>query len=297
MLVPAALYGMVNFGHDGAAGWGIPMATDIAFAVGLLALAVRQAPTALKVFLLALAIVDDLGAILVIAVFYTDTIHLVALLWAAVLIGGLVVMRRAGVRHPLLYVLPSALLWLAVLESGVHATITGVILAVITPGGPGERSARESPLDRLEGVLHPWASFAVLPLFALANCNVALTVDGVAGLTTSRIGAGIILGLVVGKPVGILLGAWVAVRLRFADLPARAGWRDVAGVALLGGIGFTVAIFISGLAFEEPRQTDEAKAAIFVASLLAALLGIAALRLIARIAAPGSGSGQGAQRD
>jgi len=320
MIVPALLYAAFNAGGDGSAGWGIPMATDIAFAVGVLALAGPRVPTALKVFLLALAIVDDLGAIAVIAIFYTDSISTEAMLWAGLVAVGIVVARISSIRTILFYVVPGILFWLAVLQSGVHATIAGVILAMLTPAGPvrsredyhadlrrlmdeleaakatGDRDAqdaitteidyltddREPPLDRIERALHPWASFVVVPLFALANAGLDLSPDFAVDLLGSAVGLGIVVGLVVGKPLGIVLFAWIAVRVGLAELPPGARWWDIAAIGLLAGIGFTVALFIGSLAFDSAETIDEAKAGIFVASIIAGVLGFAAVRRLQR---------------
>jgi NhaA family Na+:H+ antiporter len=317
MAVPALIYAGVNYGSSGVQGWGIPMATDIAFAVGVLALAGPRVPTSLKVFLLALAIVDDLGAILVIAVFYTDSISTPALVWAGVVLIGIVAARLTGIRSPLFFVIPACLLWLSVLESGIHATLAGVVLAFLTPAGPirsrkdyhtalrqlfeeleaaesaGDREAqdtitadidsltdeREPPLDQLERLLHPWTSFVVIPLFALANAGLDLSPDFASNLVGSTVGLGVLLGLVVGKPVGIVLFSWLAVRIGWAALPHATRWIDIAAVGMLAGIGFTVALFISSLAFESSATVDEAKAGIFVASIVAGVIGLVAIRL------------------
>jgi len=290
MVVPAVIFLGWNAGGEGSHGWGIPMATDIAFAMGVLALAGPRIPTSLKVFLLALAIVDDLGAILVIAVFYTDSLLLEPLLWGGLVLAVIVASRAAGVQGILFYVLPGILFWLAVLESGVHATLAGVVLAFLTPAGPitsrgeyhsalktmvddlfhadraGNREeadlitseierltdAREPPLDRLESALHPWASFVVVPLFALANAGLDLSWGSLADSTGSQVSLGIVTGLVVGKPLGIVAFSWLTVRFRLASLPVGARWRDIWALGLLAGIGFTVSLFISGLAFDSP---------------------------------------------
>ena len=316
MVAPAVIFATINLGGGGASGWAIPMATDIAFAVGVLALAGPRVPTSLKVFLLALAIVDDLGAIVVIAVFYTESISVEALVWAAIAVSAVIGARIAGVRSILFYVIPGLLFWLAVFESGIHATLAGVILAFLTPAGPitsrevyhaalrqlmGELNSaqvlrggdaqdaitaeidrltddREPPLDRLERVLHPWASFAVVPLFAFANAGLDLSPDFFGRLANSAVGLGVVGGLVVGKPLGILLFSWLAVRLGMAELPAGTRWRDIGAVGLLAGIGFTVALFVASLAFDSVETVDEAKAGIFFASVVAGGIGFLAVR-------------------
>lgn len=317
MILPASIYLAWNAGGAGEHGWGIPMATDIAFAVGVLALAGPRVPTSLKVFLLALAIVDDLGAILVIALFYTDSVHLEPLLWGGAVLGLIVASRAGGVWSILYYVIPGVLFWLAVLESGVHATLAGVVLAFLTPAGPvprreeyhsslrdmiddlaradreGRREEadlitsdidrltdnREPPLDRLESALHPWASFLVVPLFALANAGLELSWDSLVDSATSGVSLGILAGLVLGKPLGIALFSWLAVRTGLAALPDGARWRDIWAIGLLAGIGFTVSLFISGLAFDSAELADRAKVGILGASLVAGVAGFAAVRL------------------
>jgi len=317
MVAPALLYLVPNGGAAGARGWGIPMATDIAFAVGILALLGSRAPTGLKVFLLTLAIVDDIGAILVIALFYSESIAAGWLAIATGTIAVIVTLQRLRVRAQAPYLLAAAVLWFVVFSSGVHATIAGVILGLLTPAWPfhtpekvtdaieeeldqvrrhspgaradeGEQAAlmevsrlaneSVSPLERLLARLHPWSSFVVLPLFALANAGVTLPASQLVDLVSSPVALGVILGLVVGKPVGILGVAALAVRAGLVRLPRDAGWPELLGVSLLAGVGFTVAIFIAGLAFEDsPAATDAAKIGILAASLLAGGLGTAAL--------------------
>jgi NhaA family Na+:H+ antiporter len=314
MIVPAAIFLAVNAGDPVAArGWGVPMATDIAFSIGVLALLGRRAPPSLKVFLLTLAIVDDIGAILVIAFFYSTGVSLLWLLAAAVAVVAVAALQLVQVRWMAPYIVLAGALWLALFESGVHATIAGVVLGLLTPARPlhhpaqvehavtgylvdgkladpdveeGDESillriastATEgvSPLARLQHRVHPWSSFVVLPMFALANAGVSL--DGGFDLT-SGLALGIILGLVVGKPLGVLLAAWIAIRAFGARLPDRAGWPEVTGAGMLAGIGFTVSLFVTGLAFP-PDIGDQAKIAVLIASCVAGLLG--AVLLLAR---------------
>jgi NhaA family Na+:H+ antiporter len=311
MAVPALIYTALNAGRAGGHGWGIPMATDIAFALGAFALLGRRVPFALKVFILALAIVDDLGAIVAIAVFYAGSISLDALAVAAVAILALVAAGRAGIRTVNVYVLIGALLWVAVLKSGVHATLAGVVLAALTPARPyydrdrfgesvaglvetfeharrtgdseAEQSAigqieglardSEAPLDRLERVLHPWVSYLIVPLFALANAGVEISGHAVRTAAESPVALGVLAGLVLGKPLGIFAFAWLALRLRLASLPGNVSLVHILGAGLLGGIGFTVSLFISGLAFESAELVVEAKLGILAASTLAAVAG------------------------
>ncbi|MDX1530394.1 MAG: Na+/H+ antiporter NhaA [Rhodothermales bacterium] len=312
MAVPAALYFAVNAGGPGASGWGIPMATDIAFALGVLALLGSRAPLALKVFLTALAIVDDLGAVLVIALFYTAELKVGALLAAAGFLALMILMNRLGTQRTVVYVLLGFALWVAMLKSGVHATVAGVLAALTIPAQrridapkflehaevlvgefaedvrPGEteptddqRNAvhtleviarnAETPLARMEHHLHGWVAFFIMPVFALANAGVAL--GGGEGGLLNPISLGVALGLLVGKPVGVTLFAWAAVRFGVATLPAGVSWRQLIGVAALTGIGFTMALFIGGLAFDEAALLDSAKVGILGASLFAGLLG------------------------
>ncbi len=313
MLAPAAIYAAVNAGGPGARGWAVPMATDIAFALGVLAMLGRRVPLALKVFLAALAIVDDLGAVLVIALFYTGKIGWGPLALAAVAFAALVAANCAGVRRPLPYVLIGMVMWVAILKSGVHATLAGVLVAMTIPARPridvpaflasarailddlegaaGDQEKRmaavqalevacehvETPLQRLEHALHPWVTFLILPVFALANAGVSLRGD-LAGAFADRIALGVVLGLVLGKQIGIALASWLAVRTGLAALPAGVTWRHIYGAAWLGGIGFTMALFIAGLAFEDPAQLARAKTGILAASAVAGAVGWGILR-------------------
>jgi NhaA family Na+:H+ antiporter len=298
MLAPALIYTAFNTDGPAADGWGIPMATDIAMAVGVLTLMGRWVSPSLKLFLLALAIVDDIGAIVVIAVFYTGVIRGEALLASVALLLAVAVMRRAGVSSIAPYAVVGAALWLALHESGVHATLVGVALGLMTPTQPIRRpelidvaeladvssyeaarqtatAAREavSVVEWLEHQLHPWTSFVVLPLFALANAGIPLSRDTVGDALTSSVAGGIVIGLVIGKVVGITSFTWLAVRLRIARLPDRVTWPGIVAVSALAGIGFTVSIFVTGLAFGGEPLEEQAKIAILAASLLAALSG------------------------
>jgi len=275
MALPAALYVAINAGAEGSGGWGIPMATDIAFAVGVLALLGSRVPPALKLFLLALAIVDDLGAIGVIAVFYSDDIRAPWLLAAAVTLAVVRLLWRSGVSSVPAHVALGILTWWFVFESGVHATIAGVALAVLVPVDLG---------DDVEHVLHPISSFVVVPLFALANAGVALETDALQAAGATRVAVGVAVGLVVGKVLGIVGATWLAVRLG-AGLPAGCTWRHVVGVAAIAGIGFTVSLFVAGLAFDAPALEDAAKLGILAGSALAGSAGWFVLR--SAPAAPG----------
>src|SRR5918995_6903206 len=318
-LVPAAIYLSINAGTEGSAGWGIPMATDIAFALGVLALLGEKAPVGLKVFLTALAIVDDIIAVLVIAFFYSSEISWGALGVGVVFLAALVVANLLGVGKTLVYAVLGIGLWLCFLLSGVHATIAGVLLALTVPAvsfmDPGaflersryvldrfekagekgenvlaneERQAAlhalnhaayklEPPLHELEHALHPWVVFAIMPLFALANAGVPLG-EGIAEALSSPVALGIVLGLVVGKPLGITLFAWLAVRSGISELPGGINWRHVYGAGWLAGIGFTMSLFITDLAFSDSSLVDAAKLGILVASLTAGVVGWTILR-------------------
>ena len=270
MIVPAALYFLFNRGGPGAAGWGIPMATDIAFALGVLALLGDRAPTSLKVFLAALAIADDIGAVLVIALFYTAQIS-----WISIGVGGLVfvaliIANRTGLRHPLIYIVLGIGLWLAFLQSGIHATVAGVLLAIAIPARPSVNA--ESLMLRFEHALMPWNKYVIMPVFALANAGVILG-SGAARSLADPISVGVICGLVLGKPIGIVLFSWLATRSRIAAMLDGISWRQIAGVGLLGGIGFTMSLFIANLAFGDTPALEMAKVGILAASILSGIAG------------------------
>ncbi|MDP8926145.1 MAG: Na+/H+ antiporter NhaA [Actinomycetota bacterium] len=318
-VLPAVIYVAINFGTEGVYGWGIPMATDIAFALGVLALLGERAPLGLKVFMTALAIVDDIVAVVVIAVFYTSDVSWSALVIGAAFLAALVTANLAGVGKPLVYVLLGIGLWFAFLQSGVHATIAGVLLAMTVPASSfidtgeflqrsrslldrferaGERgdsvlcneerqgtlhalnSANEEvepPLQEMEHALHPWVVFAIMPLFALANAGVVVDEDFAATLL-NPVSLGIVAGLLLGKQFGIALFAWLAVKSGISELPGGTTWRHVYGAGWLGGIGFTMSLFISDLAFTDGPLLDVAKLGILVASLIAGVVGWMILR-------------------
>jgi len=277
MLAPAGVYLLLQPGGAAAAGWGIPMATDIAFAVAALAILGPRVSPGLKVFLLALAIVDDLGAVSVIAIFYTDEIRLPALFAALLGLGLVYGIRLAGVRAYAPYFMVGAAVWLATLGSGVHATVAGVMLGVLTPVRSLDEAEGQSPLDYLTHRLHPWVAFGVMPIFALANAGVALDGGGFGDPAELRVALAVALGLLIGKPVGIALFALASVRLGLAVLPAGVGVGALIGVGLLGGIGFTMALFITTLAFEAGPLVSAAKLGTLAASVLACVLGLALL--------------------
>jgi NhaA family Na+:H+ antiporter len=277
MIAPAVIYLLFNFQDPVAReGWAIPAATDIAFALGVLALLGNRVPVALKVFLMALAIIDDLGAIVIIALFYTSDLSLLSLAVAAGAIALLALLNACNVRRTGLYILVGLVLWTAVLKSGVHATLAGVVIGFFIP--LKEKDGR-SPARALEHVLHPWVAFLILPLFAFANAGVSLHGVTPAGLT-SLLPMGIIAGLFIGKPLGISLFCWAALKLRLASLPEGTTGKDIMAVGVLCGIGFTMSIFIASLAFSsvDPALITWAKLGILLGSLLSAVVGYSMLR-------------------
>jgi Na+:H+ antiporter, NhaA family len=290
MAVPALIYVALNAGDPVALrGWAIPSATDIAFAVGVLALVGPRIPPSLKVFLLALAILDDLGAILIIALFYTADLHWVSLLLAGLGATLLLALNRRGVTRLAPYLLTGLFIWVCVLKSGVHATLAGVVVAIAIPIGAarGAKTAGEATLiEQVEEALHPWVAFAILPLFAFANAGVSLQ-----GLSLARLAEpvplGIALGLLLGKPLGIFAATWLAVAARLAPRLQGASWTQVLGVGMLGGIGFTMSLFIGMLAFSEPGHAAQLRLGVLSGSLLSALAGFVVLRFSAP-ARPGS---------
>ncbi len=316
MVVPAAVYLFFNAGTAASKGWGIPMATDIAFAVAVVALVGNKLPSAAKVFLLTLAIADDIGAIIVIAIFYTDDLSFGWLAIAGVTLVGLSVAKRLHIRSMSIYVAAALFLWFAVHESGVHATLAGVALGLLTPAwsffDPRTFAANarqlvdaadtsysdgvltdaeyelnaarledldrlvtetQSPLERLEHKLQGWVAFVIVPLFAFSNAGVRLTGEALDGLATDKIVLGVVFGLVLGKTLGVFAFTWVAAKAGIGTLPKGVTYRHVLGLAMTAGIGFTVALFVAGLAFENPAFNDSAKIGILVGSLIAGLLG------------------------
>jgi len=287
MAAPAAIYATLAAGDPLALrGWAIPTATDIAFALGVLALLGPRVPGSLKIFLLGLAILDDLGAILVIAIFYTSDLSLLSLGLAGVGLVGLFALNRAGVTRLAPYVLVGLFLWVCVLKSGVHATLAGVAVGLAVPLRARDADG-EAPLARLEHALHPWVAFGILPLFAFANAGVPL-----AGVTaealTGPVPLGIALGLFLGKQVGVFGASWLAIRLRVADRPQGASWAQLYGVAVLTGIGFTMSLFIGMLAFPGGDQAASVRVGVLSGSIVSAVAGWAILRALARRTAASS---------
>lgn len=277
MLVPALIYIAVNWGNrETLGGWAIPAATDIAFALGVLSLLGKRVPVSLKIFLSALAIIDDLGAVLIIAIFYTTGLSVGMLLASLAVIAVLVILNRCGVKRLLPYLIAGALLWFFMLQSGIHATLAGVILALCIPLGDSSNE-QQSPLLYLEEKLHPWVAFAVVPIFGFANAGVSL-----AGVSPHNlidpVPLGVALGLLVGKQIGVFGLAALAIRAGWAKLPEHSGWAQLYGIALLCGIGFTMSLFIGALAFPgNPLLVDEVKIGVLLGSVLSAVLGVVVL--------------------
>lgn len=316
MATPAVIYLLMNPSGESTVGWGVPVATDIAFALGVLALLGRRIPGELRVFLLGLAVVDDLGAIAIIATFYTDAIHWTNLGLGLAFFGLIAICLRLGIRSMGFYLILCVLMWQFFLESGIHATLAGVMVAAIVPSAPSmerrkyadaadsllhdfrlamangdeERAqtlveqveelsrGTEGPMERLERIVHPWVSFVVIPLFALANAGIVLTTDAISAAVTSSITLGVAIGLLAGNPLGVVAMTWLAVRIGLGELPSSVTWWHILGTGFLAGIGFTVAIFVAGIAFTDPEQVDQAKMGIFGASVIAGLTGYLVLR-------------------
>ncbi len=313
MLVPAAIYLSLNVDSPAASGWGVPMATDIAFAVGVLALLGRRVPAAMRVLLLALAIIDDIGAILVIALFYSSGIEVTGFAIVGLGLGAVFIMQRVGLRNPSPYVAAGVAIWGGMLHAGIHPTIAGVILGLLTPvrswfGHEGfaaetqlaldrmrEKVASERdprmllpeldrinvarreaipPVTRIEAALHPWVAFGIMPLFALANAGVAFGGLSGWGAEATGIALGVGLGLVVGKPLGIVAFCWLAVRLGLASLPRGVSWAGVLVVGCVAGIGFTMALFIGALAFSDASMLAPAKLTVLAASAVSGAVGL-----------------------
>lgn len=274
MLVPAGLFLLLNFGTDTQAGAGIPMATDIAFAIGILSLLGNRVPTSLKIFLTALAVMDDLGAIIVIAIFYTTSIAFINLFIALGIFGFLLILNRLKIHNLIPYLIGGVAMWYFMLHSGVHATITGVLLAFAIPFGNG---GEKSPSYILQHFLHKPVAFFILPLFAIANTCIAVGDSWQSGLGQTN-SLGIMAGLVIGKPLGIWLFSFIGVGLGLCALPTDLKWKNIIGAGFLGGIGFTMSIFITLLAFDNADIVNNSKIAILIASLIAGAVGFLWLR-------------------
>ncbi|MEJ2195047.1 MAG: Na+/H+ antiporter NhaA [Ignavibacteriaceae bacterium] len=320
MIVPAVLYVVFNIGGEGSGGWGIPMATDIAFVVGIMALLGPRVPLTLKVFVLALAIADDIGAVLVIAIFYTSEIFIWALVLAAVILIILALLNKLGTISLIPYTVLGIILWVAFLKSGVHATIAGILLAFAIPAsaryntkrfsdktrellnkfdGTGEHGENVlsnegrqtdvmaieenckkilTPLQRFEHGLHPWVSYLIIPLFALANAGVTFAGMDIFNAITSPVSLGIIVGLFVGKQLGIFSFSWIAVKLKLGSLPEGVNWKKIYAAGILAGIGFTMSLFIAGLAFSNETLIDLSKIGVLTGSLLSGIVGYILLK-------------------
>ena len=281
MIIPAGIFLMFNIGTDTQSGAGIPMATDIAFAIGILSLLGNRVPTSLKIFLTALAVIDDLGAIIIIAIFYTTSIAFTNLFIAMVIFGLLLLMNRLKIHNLFPYLIGGGLMWYFMLHSGVHATITGVLLAFAIPFSNG---GEKSPSYLVQNFLHKPVAFIFLPLFAVANTCIALGQEWQSGLgQTSSLG--IISGLVIGKPLGIWLFSFIGVSLGLCVMPSDLKWKNIFGAGLLGGIGFTMSIFITLLAFENTEIVSNSKIAILIASLIAGIMGFVFLKMTLKLPA------------
>lgn len=318
MIVPALIYILINYGSPSDRGWGIPMATDIAFALALLSMAGKHIPSSVKVFLSALAVADDLGAVLVIAFFYTASVNLTSLGIAGLFFLALIIGNKLGIRNSAFYLIIGICVWLGFLFSGVHATIAGVLVAFTIPAAtrineevyssnlkklthefeqeiPGNSTlttpaqhqtiqhvknlsmAAETPLQKIEHGLHPWVAFVIMPLFALSNAGIVIGPDFFSSIV-NPVSIGVTLGLVFGKFIGIMFFTWLMIKIGIGSLPEGSNWRHIIGVALLGGIGFTMSLFISGLAFRNQEFVDQAKYGILIASVVAGILGSLVLR-------------------
>lgn len=279
MIAPALIYLALAGEPQTRSGWGVPMATDIAFAVGILTLLGKRAPPALRVLLLALAVIDDLGAIIVIALFYSSGVKLTGLLVAAGGLLGVFVMQRFGVRTKLLYIAPAFVTWAGIYAAGIHPTIAGVIIGLVTPVLAWEGAEPASPSESLISALHPWVAFGIMPMFALANAGVIIAAESLDA-TSWRVVTAVAVGLVVGKPIGVLLAIGVTLKLGIGKLPVGMAARQLVVLGVVAGVGFTMALFVAQLAFADVRLLAAAKIGILVASAVAALLGLGLGRIL-----------------
>lgn len=275
MVIPALIFLVLNYGTEGQRGAGIPMATDIAFALGILSLLGKKVPSSLKIFLTALAVIDDLGAIIIIAVFYSSSVSLVYLGAAIGIFVFLLLLKKFGIRYWPVYIVGGVTMWYFMLHSGVHATISGVLLAFAIPFGDGSNS---TPSYKVQHFLHIPVAFFILPLFALANTGLVLNSGWSAGFM-EPVNLGIMAGLIIGKPLGILAFSYIGVKLGFSFLPGNLRWKDILGAGILGGIGFTMSVFITLLAFTDVSVINNAKMAILIASLVSGIAGFVFMRL------------------
>lgn len=282
MVIPAALFAVINSGTDTSHGWGVPMATDIALALGVIALLGRHiVPPSLSLFLLAVAIVDDIGAIVVIALFYSNGIQVTWLAAAAAMVALTVLLRRLRVTAMWPFVAIGLAMWFSLHEAGVHATIAGVIMGLLAPTAAPPGPNTVSVVERLEHGLHPFTSFLIVPLFAISNAGIQFDNALLDGVLSSHAFWGVVIGLVIGKPVGITLASWLAVRAGIAEYPTGVRLAQVAAVGTVAGIGFTVSLFVAELAFTHADQLGQAKFGVLISSIVAGFIGVVALRAVA----------------
>lgn len=280
MIVPAIIYSLFNYKEPTNIGWGVPMATDIAFALGVLSLVAKKAPKGIVIFLTALAIIDDLGAVVVIAVFYTSQISWTALLVASLILFALILANKLKVKYLSVYIICGIILWVCVLKSGVHATIAGVLLGMSLPVGKDMDEYKISLLHRLEHILAPWSAFVVMPIFALVNSGVTVDFNNLSMLILTPVSLGIIFGLFVGKQLGIFGVSYALIKLKIAKLPSQVSIKHLYGASVLGGIGFTMSLFISSLSFSDKSVLATAKIGIIVSSILAGIVGTVIFKFI-----------------
>lgn len=280
MVVPAIIYALFNFNQPTIIGWGIPMATDIAFALGILSLVGKKAPKGIIIFLTALAIVDDLGAIIVIAIFYTSEISWIALILGLIIFLAIILANKLNVKNKWLYIIFGIALWICFLKSGVHATIAGVLLGMGLPIGKNMEEFRTSILYRFEHVLTPLSSFIIMPIFALANSGITIDINSLSAAIMNPVSLGIIFGLFIGKQIGIFGASYILVKLKIAKLPSKVTKRHLYGASVLGGIGFAMSLFVSSLSFTEESALSMAKISIIIASILSAAFGAAIFKII-----------------
>ncbi|WP_234124208.1 Na+/H+ antiporter NhaA [Clostridium hydrogenum] len=280
MIIPAIIYIIFNYKEPTIKGWGIPTATDIAFALGILSLVGRKAPKGIVVFLTALAIVDDLGAILVIAIFYTTQISWIALLIGFFILISIILANKFKVNYTSIYIIGGIFLWICVLKSGIHSTIAGVLLGMVLPIGKDINEFKTSVLHKLEYKLVPLSSFVIMPIFALANSGIVIDINNLSTILFKPIGLGIILGLFIGKQIGIFGISYILIKLKIAKLPSHVNKSHLYGASVLGGIGFTMSMFVSSLSFVDETVLSTAKLSIMISSILSAILGAIVFKLI-----------------
>ncbi|OCA98011.1 Na+/H+ antiporter NhaA [Clostridium beijerinckii] len=280
MIVPAIIYALVNYKAVTISGWGIPMATDIAFALGILSLVAKNAPKGIVVFLTALAIVDDLGAIIVIAIFYSNQISWLSLAIGLIIFAILLIANKLQVKYKSFYIIMGLVLWIFILKSGIHATIAGVLLGIALPTGKNVNEFKTSVLYKFEHALTPVSSFIIMPIFSIANSGVVISVDSLSNIIFSPVSLGIIAGLFVGKQVGIFGISYILVKLKWAELPSNVTQRHLYGASILAGIGFTMSLFISSLSFTDEETLSLAKMSIMIVSILSAIFGAIIFKLI-----------------